>query len=293
MVATALVGATYLFPTPHADVRAAAGNPSPAPTQSQGGVDVWQDLRYADGDRAKLDIYRPARRARRLPGVMVMHGGGWRDGDKRRMSAVSRRIARSGLIAYSVNYSLARASRPGFRTQPRQLRQAVRWARRSARRFGLAPRRIGALGTSAGGHLAGLLGIRGRGPLGAGARVRAVATWSAPLDLGSLTETRMADSVNTFLGCLGSPCPDRQAAASPITHVSGDDPTMLIVNSRRELVPVSQARRMADRLSAAGVPHSLRLFGGSAHAMEYAARAIEPTITFLRRALRGRRGAEP
>jgi acetyl esterase/lipase len=63
---------------------------------------------------------------------------------------------------------------------------------------------------------------------------------------------------------------------------------MLIVNSRDELIPVSQARRMGDRLSAVGVPHRLRLLDGSAHALEYAARAIQRTTTFLRRSLRGR-----
>ena len=119
--------------------------------------------------------------------------------------------------------------------------------------------------------------------------MRAVSGWSAPFDLGPLTETRMATSINTFLGCLSVPCPDRQAAASPITHVSDGDPPMLVLNSRDELVPASQARRMADRLSAEGVPHRLRLLDGSAHAMDYADRAIKPTIRFLRRWLRAGR----
>jgi acetyl esterase/lipase len=184
MVATALIWVAYLFPTSHPDVGRAAGSPGAAPSRFQGGIRVWQDLRYAGTSRAKLDVYRPAQRVGRLPGVLVVHGGAWRDGDKARMGAVSRRIARSGLIAFSVNYSLARGSRPGFPAQPRQLRQAVRWIRRSSDRFELDPRRIGAMGSSAGGHLVSLLGTDGRGSLRTGARVRAVATWSAPLDLG-------------------------------------------------------------------------------------------------------------
>jgi len=288
MVATALIVAAYLFPTPHADVRQATGKPGPAPSQTENGVRVRKNLRYADGKSAKVDVYRPAQSTRRVPGVLVVHGGAWTDGDKARMSSVSSRIARSGLIAYSVNYVLARDSRPGFPAQLRQLRSAVRWARRTSRRFGLDPRRIGALGTSAGGHLVGLLATKGRGALTNGPRVGAATTWSAPLDLVPLTETRMATSINTLLGCLSDPCPDRAAAASPIAHVSEDDPPMLVVNSRDELIPVSQARRMADRLAGAGVSTELRLLDGTAHAMAYADRAINRSIRFLRRALRAR-----
>ena len=290
IVATALVAVLYLFPTAHPDARRAGGNPGTASSRSEDGVRVWQDLRYARGKNAKVDVYRSGpRRTGRIPGVLVVHGGAWSGGDKARTSSVSSRIARSGLVVYSVNYMLADSSRPGFPTQLRQLRSAVRWARRSSKRFGLDRSRIGALGTSAGGHLASLLGTKGRGPLHKGTRVRAVSGWSAPFDLGSLTETRMATSINTFLGCLSVPCPDRQAAASPITHVSDGDPPMLILNSRDELVPASQARRMADRLSAAGVPRRWRLLDGSAHAMGYADRAIGPTIRFLRRWLRAGR----
>ena len=288
ITATALVAAAYVFPTPHADVRHAARKPGPTPTRTDNGVRVWKNLRYADGGNAKVDVYRPAHTTRRIPGVVVVHGGAWKDGDKGRMSSVSSWIARSGLVAYSVNYVLARDSRPGYPAQLRQLRSAVRWARRTSRRFGLVRRRIGALGTSAGGHLVGLLATKGRGPLTKGPRVSAVATWSAPLDLAPLLETRMATSINTLLGCLSDPCPDRAVAASPITHVSADDSPLLLVNSRDELVPASQARRMADRLSAAGVLHRVQLLRGSAHAMGYADRAIERTIGFLRRRLGGR-----
>lgn len=288
IVTTLLVVVAYLIPIGHPDVRRATGSHGTDPSRFDG-VRVWRDLRYAADDDARVDVYGPTPRTGRIPGVVVVHGGAWRDGDKARMNSVSRRLARSGLIAYSVNYALADSSRPGFPTQLRQLRSAVRWARRSSSRFGLNRKRLGALGTSAGGHLASLLGIKGRGPLHKGTRVRAVSAWSAPFDLGPLTETRMATSINTFLGCLSVPCPDRQVAASPITHVSNGDPPMLILNSRDERVPASQARRMAHRLSGAGVPQRLRLLDGSAHAMEYADRAIRPTIRFLRQWLRAGR----
>lgn len=276
----------YLLPTGHPDVRRAAGNPSAAPSRVDGGVRVWKDRRYASGKNAKVDVYRPAEGGRRLPGILVVHGGGWSSGDKDRMVSLSSRIARAGLIAYSVNYVLARDSRPGYPAQLHQLRSAVRWARRTSGRFGLDPRRLGALGTSAGGHLASLLAAKGTGPLTSGARVRAVAGWSAPLDLTPLAESRMGTAINRLLGCLSDPCPNREAAASPITHASSDDPPMLLVNSRHEVIPTAQQRHMAAALSDVGVAHKAWLLDGSAHAMGYAERASAPTIRILRRWLR-------
>jgi acetyl esterase len=290
MVAAALIAIGYLLPAGRPDVRHAAGKASAAPSRVEDGVRVWSDLRYASGKNAKVDVYGPARRGARIPGVVVVHGGAWSGGDKGRMASVSSRIARAGMIAFSVNYVLAHDSRRGFPAQIHQLRSAVRWARRNSGRFGLDPRRVGALGTSAGGHLVSLLATQGRGSLAKGARVRAAAGWSAPLDLSLLTGTRMETSINRLLGCLSEPCPEMAAAASPITHVSADDPRMLLVNSRDEVIPTSQPQRMADRLTDAGVLHKLWLLSGSAHAMAYADRAIERTIRILRRWLQRRPG---
>jgi acetyl esterase/lipase len=250
--------------------------------------DVHRDLRYGGSEEMLLDVHRPpGRRADPAPAVLMVHGGAWRAGDKRRMEPVARAIARAGFVTVSVNYTLATRRRAGFPLQLRQLRAAVRWVRRHATRLGVDRRRIGALGISAGGHLAALLALDGPGPLSAGDRVAAAATWSAPLDLGPLRDHTLAPAVDTFLGCTGRPCPSpRVAAASPTTHASGDDPPMLLVSSRRELVPIGQARRMAAALASADVPHRLQVLPGSEHGRVYADRAIAPTIAFLRRQLR-------
>lgn len=283
-----MVAVMCLVPGTPPDLRRAEGKPAIPAARVDNGVRVWKDVRYTRGTRTRLDVYRPAARAATLAGVVVVHGGAWKGGDKARMSSIATRIARSGLVAYSVNYTLARRSRPGYPLQLRQLRRAVRWVRATSGRFRVNPKRIGALGTSAGGHLVSLLATSGHGPLNRGARVRVAAAWSAPHDLGALMETRMAASINNFLGCLSDPCPQREAAASPITHVSRDDPPMLLFNSRQEQIPASQARRMARRLSEARVATTLRLLPGTAHAMGYAATAREPTVRYLRRWLLGR-----
>jgi acetyl esterase/lipase len=215
--------------------------------------------------------------------VLVVHGGGWRAGDKLRMVWLSRRLAESGFVVFNVNYTLAAAGRPGFPRQLIELRAAVRWIRRNARAFGVDRTRVGAVGSSAGAHLVALLGAAGHGPLEAGARVGAVVTWSAPFDLTRIDNPALVPALETFLGCVSELCGETGVAASPLAHVSGDDPPMLVVNSRRELVPLHHAEDMAARLADAGLPYELRVLPGSAHGREYGAVVLEPTVAFLRR----------
>ncbi|MGI8945010.1 MAG: alpha/beta hydrolase [Thermoleophilaceae bacterium] len=264
------------------------------------GVRIRRELRYGGSVGNTVDVYRRrvshrrGRRPRPLPGVLLVHGGGWRYGDKRRTAAIGRALARAGFVAFSINYTLAAPGRPGYPRQPRELQEAVRWARRNAAGFGLDKRRIGALGLSAGAHLAALLATDASGPLSRGSRVRAAVTWSAPLDLtGSaplslarLDGPALAPAIESFLGCRPRLCPELGRAASPIAHVSADDPPMLIVNSAREMVPAWQATEMGRRLTAVGVPAKVWILPGDLHASEYERTALRASIGFLRRRLR-------
>jgi acetyl esterase/lipase len=244
-------------------------------------------VRYGPSPSATMDVHRPGfRSALPLPGVLVVHGGGWRSGDKRRMDDTAAVLVRRGFVVFNVNYTLADRRHPGFARQLLELRAAVRWVRRHAARLGVDPARLGALGSSAGAHLAALLALSGRGPLDEGARVRAVVAWSGPFDLARLRTRALTPAVQTFLGCLPAACPRRAAAASPMAHVSPDDPDMLIVNSERELVPVDQAQRLAVRLASAGVPHRLWVLPGALHGRDYAPVALGGSVAFLTNRLR-------
>jgi acetyl esterase len=288
LVAAAIAGCALVAPlVPTAQDPRAAGSARNRVAAPNGGLTVDRGLRYARSPGAVLDVYRRrARRAARAPAVIVVHGGGWRFGDKRRMSAISRAFALRGFSAFNVNYTLAWWGVPGFPRQSRELGAAVRWVRHNAAHFSVDPARIGALGSSAGAHLAALHALSGPGPLGTGARVRAVAAWSGPFDLTRLERPALFPAVETFLGCGMAVCGRRVAAASPIEHVSPGDPPMLIVSSDDELVPLGQARAMAARLASARVPHALWVLPGARHGTEYTATALRPSIAFLRRRLR-------
>lgn len=242
-------------------------------------IAVQRDLAYAGPGGPALDIYRPPGGSRR-PAVLAIHGGAWVAGDKGDVAPTALALARAGFVVFAVGYDLAGPDRAGFPRQLRQVRAAIRFVRRNAGRYGADRRRVGALGISAGAHLAALAGTTGRGPLWRGARLGAVASWSGPFDLRSPRLRRLVPEISWFLGCGG--CPRRAALASPLARVSAGDAPTLIVNSAEELIPASQARDMARRLRAAGVHTRLLILPGSLHAPLFEAEAIGPTIRFLR-----------
>jgi acetyl esterase len=235
----------------------------------------------------RVDVYRRAGDRPPRAAVLVVHGGGWSGGGRGRMAPVARAVARAGMVAVNVGYTRSSPLAAGHPRQLDELRATVRWLRRDARRLGIDRRAIGAIGSSAGGHLASLLATRGEGRLDRGARIAAAVAWSPPVDLPALADHRVLGPAATLLlGCPAAACADRWADASPLTHVTPDDPPLLLVNSRDELVPATQAEAMAARLAAAAVPHELWLLDGGAHGREYAGTALARSVAFLWRWLR-------
>ena len=251
---------------------------------AQGDVRVKRDVVYrtVDGERLALDVYQPAKKGKDRPAVVVVHGGAWTVGDKSWFAQQGNQLAQRGFVAFSVNYRLAPAH--PYPAAVDDVEAAVTWVRKHAKKYGVDPKRIGALGGSAGGHLVGMLATDGDGSLESGHRVAAAVSWSGPMDFVSLAgaaATRAGGSFRTFLGCLPDACPDTYAAASPVTHVDKTDAPMLIVNSTNELVPKSQADAMKAALDRAGVANQEIVLPGAAHSRAYSNRVWGQTVTFL------------
>jgi acetyl esterase/lipase len=204
------------------------------------------DLEYARvGDRPLLlDLHRPPEADKPLPVVVWIHGGGWRAGSKDRCPA--RFLVEHGFAVASVNYRLTQQAI--FPAQIHDCKAAIRWLRANAKRYGLDPKRIGAWGSSAGGHLAALLGTSGgvaelEGELGNpdhSSRVQAVVDFCGPADFLAWKVKRSPE-----WALFGGTIEEKKKlarSASPVAHASADDPPFFIVHGRKDrTVPVRQA----------------------------------------------------
>jgi acetyl esterase/lipase len=250
-------------------------------------IEVRRDLTYkkVGGTELELDAYIPSGGGTR-PGVMVIFGGGWILGSKELSAPLARSVAEQGFVAFAMNYRLA-PFHP-FPAAVEDVQASVAWVRDHALDFGLDPARIGAIGGSAGGHLAAMLATLGHGPHDRGSRIAAAASWAGPMDLHP--DQYGPDSqiyLHSFLDCLESPCDEATVvAASPISHVDPSDaPILLAQGEEDELVPPDQGLRMADALQQAGIDHELLLFPTAGHDERVVTPAVQPSFAFLRRQL--------
>jgi acetyl esterase/lipase len=233
---------------------------------------VHHDLPYREGSSRqwKLDLaMKKDLRGKPRPGIVVIHGGGWIEGDK--LSFASREhgvpgnivdFAALGFVAVTINYRLS-AEAP-FPAALEDCKCAVRWLRAHAREYHLDPDHIGAFGNSAGGHLAMLLGtigkdsgLEGDGPnQDQSSLVQAVVSDSGPIDLVEQYRSGVLREVcSRFMG--GPPEGARADAykrASPSDRITSQTPPLLLIYGVDDAqVPVETADRFVLALARAGL----------------------------------------
>jgi acetyl esterase/lipase len=235
-----------------------------------------------DGRSLRVDLRIPAD-AGPFPLVVWIHGGGWLRGNKRLTPnhPALRQLDRNYAVA-SIEYRLS-----GEATFPAQLhdcKAAIRWLRANAARYRLDPERIAVWGSSAGAHLAALLGTTGGDPAfedasmgnpGVSSRVQAVIDWYGPTDFLRMgaNHDKPDSPESRLLGCPIQSCPDRAAQANPITHVTPDDPPFFIQHgSADRTVPINQSELLHHALRSAGVPVTYVPLQGVGHKLSHFAR---------------------
>jgi dienelactone hydrolase len=204
--------------------------------------------------------------------------------DKGKNDWLPTQIAERGIAAFAINYRPSTES--PFPAALEDAQAAVRFIRAHAGRFDIDRSRLGAVGGSAGGHLAALLATVGQGSTDIGARVRVAISWSGPMDLLRLFDspnTNVVNAVKTLLACSSAAaCIEEARAASPISHVDASDGAVYLANSTDEIIPVAQAREMATALARSDVPHQLVLLNAG-HGLSSAAsyKGFDPAFAFL------------
>lgn len=232
----------------------------------------------ANGQTLLVDVFQPsAKSAKPRVAVVLFHGGAWVAGNKSETHDMARGLARNGYVAFSVGYRLATPAGNHWPAQLDDAQRAVRWVRAHAGTYGIDPRRVGAMGGSAGGHLVACLGTNdtrdNSDPALAAwsSRVTCIIDMCGPVDLTSDHTSPAAwanEQVVTLFGGKPSALPALARSASPLFQVSAASAPALIVHGRKDdLVPLDQSERFAAALKQSGVDARLFVHDGG-HGMD-------------------------
>lgn len=236
--------------------------------------------RTVDDRPLKLDVAVPPGDGP-FPVIVMLHGGGWIQGDRSRFRGEIEEAAWRGFVGVTVSYRLCRTgedtpSVDGFPAPVQDVKAAVRFLRANAEQFHIDPNRIGIAGESAGGHIALMVGLTrpedgldGDVPADApSSEVQAVANVFGPTDLTALAHDNPSSRIVLvmLLGAAPELAPDRYRQASPVTYARRDAPPVLTIHGTYDgLVPVSQAKRLDAAMKKAGARHELMFLYGSGH----------------------------
>lgn len=248
-------------------------------------VDFQENVEYGVGGDQKLTLHlaKPIGLDEPVPGLLFIHGGGWQAGSKDGYIQQIKEFAAKGYVAASVGYRLA--PKYPFPAQIEDCKCAVRWMREHAEELGVDPERIGAIGASAGGHLAMLLGtmdsgdgLEGEGGWqGQSSKVQCVVSYFGP---SNLTETEIGDHparqilnepvirsiLRNFVGGEPEENIDLLRQASPVHYVSsGDAPVLHFQGTRDILVPYDKSFEMTSALTEHGIKGRVELIMGAPH----------------------------
>ncbi|MGH9047730.1 MAG: alpha/beta hydrolase fold domain-containing protein [Acidimicrobiales bacterium] len=261
-------------------------------------VEIRSDVVFGTGNGHDLrcDVYVPPGAETRRPAVLLVHGGGWRQGEKEQLRGYGIRLGRSGYVCVLTQYRLVGES--AWPAQVQDVKAALRWMRANAEELGLDPDRVALQGHSAGAHIvlfaAGTPNVAeyegdGGNP-GVSTSVDAVIGvypptrfYLGPRQHGGVPIEALSDD----------PTKELAESASPV-NVAGPEfpPTMLMHGNADKVVPVSASFLMYETLTKHKVPTELHVFAEAEHGFDadptFGRRTAELIVLFLERYLKER-----
>jgi acetyl esterase/lipase len=240
---------------------------------------ITRDITFAtvDASTLKLDLYLPDSGS--PAGLIVwVHGGAWKGGS--RSGVELKALTEKGWAIASVDYRLSPVAR--FPAQIHDLKAAVRFLRAHATEYGYPASPIIAAGSSAGAHLAALLGVTNDLPalegtvgthLEISSDIQAIVSLYGASNLTSILAQSTPHGVGMRVPALelllgGQPdkVPKLARLASPVFQVDAQDPPLLLLHGDQDpQMPINQSHELQGAYEKLGLPVVFKVLHGSAH----------------------------
>ena len=252
-----------------------------------------------NGDELKLDLYRPTGAPAGL--IIWVHGGAWRGGSRANVDLLS--LVGLGWAVASVDYRLATVAR--FPAQIHDIKAAIRFLRAHAAEYGYPANRFVIAGSSAGGHLAALVGVtNGHQELEGvegdhpdiSSDVQAIVDLYGASDLTTILAQSTphglsvrVPALDLLLGAQPDQVPALARLASPVFQLDAKDPPLFLMHGDQDpQMPIAQSQELASAYRKLGLPLLFKVQPGSGHGGPAftSAASLHSIDTFLRQQLK-------
>lgn len=265
------------------------------------GQSTTTDIEYARvGERVlNLDLHLPVQS--NPPLIVYVHGGAWRAGSKSDVPIA--KLLDHGYAIASVDYRLS--TEAVFPAQVHDIKAAIRFLRAKSDLFHLSTQRIAIIGSSAGGHLAALVGVTNghhelEGKVGEhleqSSDVQCIVSLFGASNLQTILPQSTAfglkmrvPALQLLLGGQPEEKPELAKLASPVAHLDQADPPLLLIHGDADpQMPPQQSQEFAKAYEAMKLPVQFVMIPGAKHggAEFYDAERTEIVVKFLDKSLR-------
>ena len=249
----------------------------------------------------KLNLYLPEK-AKESALVVWIHGGGWQKGSKNNCKV--KWLTEHGYSVASISYRLSQIAK--FPAQLHDCKGAIRWLRANSSKYGYKTNHIVVAGSSAGGHLAALIGTtsgnqRLEGDVGGNlnqrSSVSAIIDYYGATDfiLRSKTQPSRANEIGSVVYNLLGGGADKKVElaklASAAYHVTKDDPPLLIFHGDKDnTVLIDQSEAITKVYKSKGLSVQMNVLSGKKHggADFYQGENRQRVLKFLDKVLRAK-----
>ncbi|MBF4488201.1 alpha/beta hydrolase [Flavobacterium sp. CSZ] len=202
-------------------------------------IQIENIVYYKDKNRAlHLDAFFN-KKQKNNPGVIMIHAGGWRSGNKNQMQGLAQEITSRGYSCFAIEYRLSLEAK--YPKGIYDVKNAIKFIKDNAKKFHVDPDKIAVLGCSSGGQMAALIGTT-NGDLAfedAKYKSKSSSRVQAIIDVDGILafkhpESGEGEMAAFWLGGTHEENPQNWKEASALSHASENTPPSLFINSSFE-----------------------------------------------------------
>jgi esterase/lipase len=169
------------------------------------------------------------------PAVILIHGGGWKSGNKSQMKIFAQEIASKGYSCFAVEYRLSPEAK--YPAAIFDVKNAIKFIKRNTKKFNVNSNKVAVLGCSSGGQMAALVGTTNNNTgfednngLNKNSSVQAIVDIDGILAFKH-PESEEGKVASEWLGGTYEEQPEIWKQAAALSHVDKNTPPMLFMNS--------------------------------------------------------------